>query len=168
MSSNLFFRAPSEWVKLVVSTLEKRLNINIDTAYRREAKEPIHTLITYQVGESEPVNHAGNDGRKLHEIELRFLVEVPTAVGDFDLEALDASTRLERELLNERFGCFNDVEDTRLISNLPRKFDPDNGVLLRVVTIKQRIYMGPVGEDWHQIVGNSHYDAGVDETPKVA
>lgn len=168
MSSNSFFRVPSEWVMLVVGTLEQRLGIKIGSAYRREAKEPAHTLITYQVGESEPVNHSGNDGRKLHEIELRFLVEVPTAVRDFDLEALDASTRLERELLNERFGCFNDVDDTRLISNIPRKFDPDNGVFLRVVTIKQRIYMGPVGEEWLQIVGSSHHDVGVDETPQVA
>ena len=79
MNSNSFFRAPSEWVKKVVETLEQRLSLKIGTAYRRESKEPAHTLITYQVGESEPVNHTGNDGRKLHEIEL-FVADVLEAL----------------------------------------------------------------------------------------
>lgn len=163
MNSDTHFRVPSEWVKHVISSLEQSLSISIQNAYRRSPVELSETTISYQVGESEPMNHTGNDGRKLHDIELRFLVEVPTST-DFDLEALDASTRLERELLNQRFGCFDDTEETRLVSNVPRKFDPTLGVLMRVVTLKQRIYMGPV-DNVVQEFGGSDFDAAIAESP---
>lgn len=154
MSSNTFFRAPSDWVRHVITTLETRLKLSIESTYQREATEPTGTVICYHIGESEVINHTGNDGRKLHEIELRFLVYVPLAVADFDLEALDASTRLERELLNELWGCGENVEETRLVSNQPRKFNPAHGVFLRTVTMKQRIYMGPVSNDYLMLVGS--------------
>ncbi|UIP28888.1 hypothetical protein [Photobacterium sp. TLY01] len=165
MNSDTFFRVPSEWVKHVISSLEQSLSISIQNAYRRSPVELSETTISYQVGESEPVNHTGNDGRKLHDIELRFLVEVPTST-DFDLEALDASTRLERELLNQRFGCFDDTEESRLVSNVPRKFDPTLGVFMRVVTLKQRIYMGPVDHFDLEFCG-SDLNAAFGESPAV-
>ncbi|MFA0102642.1 hypothetical protein AB4359_20180, partial [Vibrio splendidus] len=90
---------------MVVNHLEQRLALKIDTVYRRQAVELANTTISYHIGEAEPVNKYANDGRHLHDIELRFLVEVPISIDGFDLEALDASTRVERELLHERFGA---------------------------------------------------------------
>ena len=163
MSSNEFFRAPSEWVRHVIKALENRLSISIESAYKREATEPTATQFCYQVGESEELNHTGNDGRKLHEIELRFLVYVPLSVPEFDLEALDASTRLARELQSEYWGLGQNTEETRLVSNLPRQFNPDLGVFLRTVTMKQRIYMGPSDEGDQMLTGDSLYVVGADQ-----
>lgn len=153
-SSNAFFRKPSDWVQHVVSVLEQRLNIELESAYVREAKEPKHTYFCYQVGDSNVLNQRGNDGRKLHEVELRFLVYVPLAVPNFDLEALDASTRIEREFVDEFLEIGQQAEETRLLSNQPRKFDPKMGVFLRTVTIQQRIYMGEVEEDFVELGGS--------------
>lgn len=141
------FRKPSDWVQYVVDCLKSRLNIELDSAYVREAKEPKQTYFAYQVGDSNVLNQRANDGRKLHEVELRFLVYVPLAVPNFDLEALDASTRIEREFVDEFLGIGNNAEETRLVSNQPRKFDPKMGVFLRTVVIQQRIYMGEVDEE---------------------
>jgi len=164
VNSNRFFHSPREWVLLVVSHLEKRLSIKIETVYRRQAIELANTTISYHIGEAEPVNEYANDGRHLHEIELRFLVEVPLSMDGFDLEALDASTRLERELLNERFGVSSDLEGALVVSNLPSKFDPQNGVFARTVTMKQRIRLGPVEQSWHCIEGSRHHASQTDET----
>ncbi|MEC6881471.1 hypothetical protein [Photobacterium piscicola] len=162
MSSNSFFRAPSEWVMTVIEQLEQRLQLGkIETAYQREETEPSAPIVRYQCGECQSINHTNNDGRKIHEIELRFLVEVPIAQANFDVVALDLSSRIERELFNERFGCVDDMEEARLISNLPRRFNPDNGVFLRVVTIKQRIFMGPIEHDWHEIIGTQANVEGI-------
>lgn len=162
MNSNSFFRAPSEWVRHVITVLEARLNLSIESSYHRESSEPTGTTICYHVGESSQLNHTANDGRKLHEIELNFLVYVPLAVPDFDLEALDASTRLERELLHENWGQSENTGESRLVSNLPRKFDPGLGVFLRTVTMKQRIYMGPVGSDHLMLVESERNDSATD------
>lgn len=155
MSNSItYFRKPSDWVQHVVSLLEQRLSIELGSAYVREAKEPKHTYFHYQVGESNVLNQRGNDGRKLHEVELRFLVYVPLAVPNFDLEALDASTRIEREFVDEFLEIGQQAEETRLLSNQPRKFDPKMGVFLRTVTIQQRIYMGEVEEDFLELGGS--------------
>lgn len=146
-NSNAYFRKPSDWVQYVVDSLKERLSIELDSAYVRETKEPKQTYFAYQVGDSNVLNQRGNDGRKLHEVELRFLVYVPLAVPNFDLEALDASTRLEREFVDEFLGIGQNAEETRLVSNTPRKFDPKNGVFLRTVVVQQRIYMGEVDEE---------------------
>ncbi|GEM77185.1 hypothetical protein VSA01S_32970 [Vibrio sagamiensis NBRC 104589] len=82
----------------------------------------------------------------------------------FDLEALDASTRLERELLNERFGVSSDLEGIIVVSNLPSKFDPQNGVFARTVTMKQRIRLGPVEQSWQCIEGSANHASQTDET----
>ncbi|WP_417536391.1 hypothetical protein [Methylophaga sp.] len=148
------FRQPSDWVRYVVDTLKERLNIELDSAYVREAKEPKHTYFAYQVGDSNVLNQRANDGRKLHEVELRFLVYVPLAVPNFDLEALDASTRIEREFVDEFLGIGNNAEETRLVSNQPRKFDPKMGVFLRTVVVQQRIYMGKVEEELMELSGS--------------
>ncbi|WP_339366661.1 hypothetical protein [Vibrio splendidus] len=153
MNSNTFFRSPREWVLVVVNHLEQRLALKVDTVYRRQAVELANTTISYHIGEAEPVNEYANDGRHLHDIELRFLVEVPISMDGFDLEALDASTRVERELLHERFGAPSDLDCAMVVSNLPSKFDPQNGVFARTVTMKQRIRLGPVEESWHYIDG---------------
>ncbi|MFV0449796.1 MAG: hypothetical protein ACK5MF_15290 [Vibrio sp.] len=147
------FRSPSEWVLYVVGQLKQRLNIELDSAYVREGKEPKQTYFAYQVGDSGVLNQRGNDGRKLHEIELRFLVYVPLAVPNFDLEALDASTRIEREFVDEFLGIGNNAEETRLVSNQPRKFDPKMGVFLRTVVVQQRIYMGEVDDEFMELAG---------------
>ena len=146
-NSTTCFRKLSDWVTYVIESLEQRLNIEIDSAYVREAKEPKETYFAYQVGDSNVLNQHGNDGRKLHEVEIRFLVYVPLAVPSFDLEALDASTRIEREFVDEFLGIGQNSEETRLISNTPRKFDPKNGVFLRTVVIQQRIYMGELDDE---------------------
>lgn len=164
MNSNTFFRSPREWVLLVVNHLEQRLTLKVDTVYRRQAVELAHTTISYHIGEAEPVNEYANDGRHLHDIELRFLVEVPISMDGFDLEALDASTRVERELLNQQFGASSDLDGAVVVSNLPSKFDPKNGVLARTVTMKQRIRLGPVEDSWHYIDGGSHHANQADET----
>lgn len=148
------FIQPSDWVQYVVNCLKQRLNIELDSAYVREAKEPKQTYFAYQVGDSNVLNQRGNDGRKLHEVELRFLVYVPLAVPNFDLEALDASTRIEREFVDEFLGVGQNAEETRLVSNQPRKFDPKMGVFLRTVVIQQRIYMGKVEEDFMELSGS--------------
>ena len=153
MSSETYFRAPREWVAKVVEHLEQALNIDIGSTYVRSQHPLDNTKISYVVGEGEPVNEYSNDGRKSHDIELRFLIEVPTNRNGFDLEALDASTRLERELLKQRFGSYEDVEDVEIVSNLPSRFDPKMGVLSRTLTMRQRVKMGPVEENYLEIDG---------------
>ncbi|MFL7864916.1 hypothetical protein [Vibrio cincinnatiensis] len=153
MSSETYFRAPREWVAKVVEHLEQALNIEIGSTYVRSQHSLDNTKISYVVGEVEPVNEYSNDGRKSHDIELRFLIEVPTNRNGFDLEALDASTRLERELLKQRFGAYEDVEDVEIVSNLPSRFDPKMGVLSRTLTMRQRVRMGPVEETYLEIDG---------------
>lgn len=148
MNSISHFRSPSEYVLFVINELEKRLNTPFPSAYKRQPVEATNTQFSYHIGDSKVRNETGNDGRKQHVIELRFLIEVPLAKDNFDLEALDASTRLERELLNEWFNLGALVEDTRVVSNTPRKFDPKNGVFLRTVSMTQRIYLGDVGSDY--------------------
>lgn len=66
---------------------------------------------------------------------------------------MDASTRLERELLKQRFGAYEDVEDAEIVSNLPSRFDPQMGVLTRTLTMRQRVRMGPVEETYLDIDG---------------
>ncbi len=153
MSSETYFRAPREWVAKVIEHLEQALNIEIGSTYVRSQHPLDNTKISYVVGEVEPVNEYSNDGRKSHDIELRFLIEVPTNRNGFDLEALDASTRLERELLKQRFGVYEDVEDVEIVSNLPSRFDPKMGVLSRTLTMRQRVRMGPVEETYLEIDG---------------
>ena len=49
MSSNTFFRAPSEWVMTVIERLEQRLQLGkIETAYQREETEPSAPIV--QIG----------------------------------------------------------------------------------------------------------------------
>ncbi|ELE8119492.1 hypothetical protein RB980_002099 [Vibrio fluvialis] len=153
MSSETFFRAPREWVAKVIEHLEQALSIEIGSTYVRSPRPLEDTRISYVVGEVEPINEYSNDGRKAHDIELRFLIEVPTNRSGFDLEALDASTRLERELLKQRFGAYEDVEDAEIVSNLPSRFDPQMGVLTRTLTMRQRVRMGPVEETYLDIDG---------------
>ncbi|PMJ90292.1 hypothetical protein [Vibrio sp. 10N.261.55.A7] len=153
MSSEQYFRSPREWVKKVVEHLEQALSIRIKTSYQRCAKELTSTQISYLVGEVEPVNSFSNDGRAKHNIELRFLVEVPTSINEFDLEALDASTRVERELSNEFFNVGDDLEESVLVSNLPSRFNPELGVFARTVTFKQTIRMGPIAETAIELAG---------------
>lgn len=148
------FRKPSDWVTYVVESLKQRLGVELESAYVRESKEPRQTYFAYQVGDSNVINQRGSDGRKLHEIELRFMVYVPLAVPNFDLEALDASTRIEREFVDELLGIGQNAEETRLVSNTPRRFDPKNGVFLRTVVIVQRIYMGDVDDETMMLVGD--------------
>lgn len=76
------------------------------------------------------------------------MVEVPTSVHEFDLEALDASCRIERELCNQFFGDGFNHEDAELVSNLPSKFAPELGVFARTITMRQQIYLGPLEEDY--------------------
>ncbi len=137
------YKAPSEYVKAVILELESRLNLKIESAFKRESEEILFAFICYHTGEVESKGYA-NDGRKQHEIELRFLVYVPLSSEDFELEALDLSCRIERELLDETFdnGSINNI--SKLISNTPRKFSPEAGFFLRVVVIKQVIRMGPL------------------------
>ncbi len=154
MSSETFFRAPHEWVEKVIEILESALNVEeIGSTYVRSPKPLSDTRFSYLIGEVDPVNEYSNDGRKSHDIELRFLIEVPTNINDFDLEALDASTRLERELLKQRFGAYEDVEDVEILSNLPNRFNPQDGVYSRAVTMRQRVRMGPVEETYLEIEG---------------
>lgn len=154
MSSETFFRAPREWVEKVIEALEQSLNVKeIGSTYVRSPQALCDTRISYLVGEVEPVNEYSNDGRKSHDIELRFLIEVPTNRNGFDLEALDASTRLERELLKQRFGVYEDVEDAEIVSNLPSRFNPQDGVYSRTVTMRQRVKMGPVEETYLELDG---------------
>ncbi|ASG01544.1 hypothetical protein [Vibrio anguillarum] len=153
MSSETFFRSPREWVEKVIAHLEQALNIEIKSTYTRSPDELTSTKISYLVGEAEPVRSYSNDGRHIHDIELRFLIEVPTSMADFDLEALDASTRIDRELLNEFFGESDDCEEAIPVSNNPSRFQPELGVFARTVTMKQRIRMGPVNEVYGEIGG---------------
>ncbi|MFM2477372.1 hypothetical protein [Celerinatantimonas sp. MCCC 1A17872] len=148
MSSDTFFRSPSEFVQVVLDTLNTQLGLTIHSTYRREATQLDAPLVSYLIGEIETLNEMSNDGRKQHHLELRFLVEVPTSLPTFDLEALDLSSRLQRELLLQRFGCSEDVKDSRLVSNLPSQFDPHHGVLARTVTMRQTVLIGPIEEDW--------------------
>lgn len=160
MNSTTFFRAPSEWVLMVLKRLELQLGIGeIETAYQRESLEITAPTIRYQCGECQSVNHTSNDGRKIHDIELRFLIEVPTIQANFDMVALDLSCRVERELFSQFFDSAHNLEENRLISNLPRRFNPETGVFMRVVTIKQQIYMGPLEDHWHEIIGTQDYAA---------
>lgn len=138
------YTAPSQYVKFVICELEKRLNLTIESAFKRESEEIEGAQICYHTGEVESGEGYANDGRKQHEIELRFLVYVPLSSDDFELEALDLSCRIERELLDETFdnGSINNI--SKLISNTPRKFSPETAFFLRVVVIKQVIRMGPL------------------------
>ncbi|WP_243032912.1 hypothetical protein [Vibrio cincinnatiensis] len=152
MNSNTFFRSPRDWVTLVIEHLESALNVTINSTYTRSQTELSETRISYLVGEAEPVLGYANDGRNAHDIELRFLIEVPTSIDDFDLEALDASTRLDREL-SSRVIAFDDTDEAVVVSNIPNRFQPDHGVFSRVVTMRQRIRMGPVDEEYAELVG---------------
>ncbi|WP_235284677.1 hypothetical protein ABF162_08290 [Vibrio coralliilyticus] len=148
MSSEQYYRKPREWVNVVVKHLEAKMGIKIGSIYKRSAEELTEVTFTYQVGESEPFNHLSHEERAQHRIELRIMVEVPTSVHEFDLEALDASCRIERELCNQFFGDGFNHEDAELVSNLPSKFVPELGVFARTVTMRQQIYLGPLEEDY--------------------
>lgn len=167
MSSKTFFRSPSEFIRLVVRSVENTLALNIGSSYRRAAIELCGPTVSYLVGEIETKNETSNDGRKQHEIELRFLVEVPTAIENFDLAAVDLSTRIQRELMLQRFGCDSDLMDLRLVSNLPSRFDPHGGVLARTVTMKQVVLMGPIYENWLQLEEADGYVDGTSEPDTV-
>ncbi|HFQ4959205.1 TPA: hypothetical protein ACGUPM_002658 [Vibrio vulnificus] len=149
---------------MVRSHLEGRLSLTVATVYQREATQLSETTISYQVGEVEPVSGYANDGRHLHDIELRFLVEVPTSLEGFDLIALDASTRIQRELLDQSFGSEQDVEPVVVVSNMPSRFDPSVGVFARTVTVRQRIRLGPLENDWHEIVGTCDHAGTANQT----
>lgn len=167
MSSKTFFHSPSEFVALVVEVLEQQLGLTIDSSYHRHAIELCGPSVSYLVGEIETKNETSNDGRKQHEIELRFLVEVPTATENFDLAAVDLSTRIQRELMLQRFGCDSDLMDLRLVSNLPSRFDPHSGILARTVTMKQGVLMGPVEDDWLELEEADGYVDGASEPDTV-
>ncbi|CAG9001775.1 MAG: hypothetical protein CENE_03802 [Candidatus Celerinatantimonas neptuna] len=167
MSSNTYFRAPSEFVQVVIESLEQSLKLSIGSSYRRVSVDMNEPMVSYLIGEIETKNETSNDGRKQHEIELRFLVEVPTSIEYFDLEAMDLSTRLQRELMLQSFGCSADLNESRLISNLPSRFDPDHGVLGRTVTMKQVLMMGPIEEDWLEIEGADGYVDGANKPDTV-
>ncbi|WED23074.1 hypothetical protein L3Q72_06685 [Vibrio sp. JC009] len=153
MSSEAFIKKPRDWVAKVVQDLGERMGTNIDTVYKRKPSELKETTISYQVGELEAVNEFSCDGRHKHDIELRFLVEVPTSINDFDLEAMDASARIEREILNMNESVSPDTETARVVSNLPSQFSPVLGVFARTVTIRQQIMMGPVEEEYGKLAG---------------
>lgn len=156
MSSEPYYRKPREWVKVVLKHLEDKMNIKIGSIYKRSADELTAVTFSYQVGESDPYNHLSNEERAQHRIELRIMVEVPTSIDEFDLEALDASCRIEREICNEFFGDGFNHEDAELVSNLPSKFDPSMGVFARTVTMRQQIYLGPQEEDYVELEEESY------------
>ncbi|WP_077675535.1 hypothetical protein [Salinivibrio proteolyticus] len=148
------YTAPSQFVKHVVNTLGQRLNIEIESAYQREASELKSARVAYHTGDVDSESGYASDGRKQHEVEIRFLVYVPIVKSDFELEALDLACRIERELLETTWQS-GGVHDTLTIeSNVPRKFAPEQGFFLRVVTVRQQIRVGPLDEQWHQIVGD--------------
>ena len=151
MSSEQYYRSPREWVNVVKNHLERKMGITIDSIYKRQATELTGVAFSYQVGESEPSNTLSNEERAQHRIELRFMVEVPTSMDDFDLEALDASCRLEREICNQYFGDGFNHEDAELVSNLPSKFEPTMGVFARTVSMRQLIYVGPFEEEYLEL-----------------
>ncbi|MGL4223833.1 MAG: hypothetical protein ACRCSE_01620 [Vibrio sp.] len=157
MSSDQFFRAPSEWAASVVKKLEQALGLTIESTYVRTQHSIRDVRISYVIGEIEPVNEYSNDGRKAHIIEIRFLIEVPTNRAAFDLEAMDASTRLERELLLQRFGAYIDVDESEIASNLPSRFDPKGGIYARTVTVRQLVRMGPIEETYLDAGGAELY-----------
>ncbi|MBU2897688.1 hypothetical protein [Vibrio hepatarius] len=144
MSSEPYYRKPREWVKIVIKHLEHKMGIKIESIYKRVANELTDVTFTYQVGESDPFNHLSNEERSQHRIELRIMIEVPTSVDEFDLEALDASCRIEREICNQFFSDDFNHEDAELVSNLPSKFAPELGVFARTITMRQQIYVGPL------------------------
>lgn len=141
------YTAPSQYVKDVITELGNRLDLDIRTIYVREPTEQATSQVFYHTGDVDSSGEYANDGRKQHEIELRFLVHVSTALDDFELEALDLATRIERELMCETFNQAMKHDAIRLLDNSPRKFDPENGFFLRVVTVKQQIRMGPLLEE---------------------
>ncbi|NOH85532.1 hypothetical protein F0249_17185 [Vibrio sp. 03-59-1] len=148
MNSKTFYHSPREWVTAVKDHLERKMNIEIGSIYKRKPVEISEVTFSYQVGESDPYNSLSNEERSQHNIELRFMIEVPTSIDGFDLEALDASCRLEREICNQYFGDAFNQEDAQLVSNLPSKFDPEHGVFARVVTMRQQIYVGPLEQEY--------------------
>ncbi|MFD2177856.1 hypothetical protein [Veronia pacifica] len=155
------YTAPSQYVNAVVSALASRLNIQIDSVYQREAETLSRAKVCYHTGEVDTTGFA-NDGRKQHEIELRFLVYVPLS-GDFELEALDLSTRIERELLLETFNDGKQQDSLRIVSNMPRQFVPEQGFYLRTVTVKQTVRMGGLDDPDRQIIGGILHDIHTDQ-----
>ncbi|WP_158161230.1 hypothetical protein [Grimontia hollisae] len=151
------YTAPSQWVNAVISALESRLNLTIDSAYYRDSEELTGPRLCYHTGEVEPVDGYAHDGRKQHDLELRFLCYVPLSLPEFELEALDMSCRLMRELQDETFGNGGLHDTLRIVSNMPRKYAPESGFFLRVVTVKQMIRMGPLRDEVHQITGTTDH-----------
>lgn len=147
------YTAPSQWVNAVISALESRLSLTIDSAYHRDSEELTGPRLCYHTGEVEPVDGYAHDGRKQHDLELRFLCYVPLSLPEFELEALDMSCRLMRELQDETFGNGGLHDTLRIVSNMPRKYAPESGFFLRVVTVKQMIRMGPLDETFGEIGG---------------
>ncbi|CED71549.1 putative uncharacterized phage protein [Aliivibrio wodanis] len=167
MNSKMFYHSPREWVTTVKDHLESKMNINIGSIYKRKAIEISEVTFSYQVGESDPYNSLSNEERSQHNIELRFMIEVPTSINEFDLEALDASCRLEREICNQFFGDAFNQEEAELVSNLPSKFDPENGIFARVVTMRQQIYVGPLDQEFYELThctgdNNEYHQSGIE------
>ncbi|MGD8109380.1 hypothetical protein [Vibrio sp. TRT 17S01] len=133
--------------------MQDRLNLTIDSVYKRSATELTQTIISYQAGELEELTAYANDGRNQHEVELRFLVEVPTSVENFDLEALDAASRIEREINRMNLEGDHRSEPAVVVANMPSKFSHELGVFARTVTVKQKFYMGSVEEELLELGG---------------
>lgn len=166
MNSDTFYRAPGDWVRAIIGYIEQRLGLVIKSSYYRQASALKGPLVSYHIGELETLNHTANDGRKLHEIELRLFVEIPLSVPCFDEEAADLSARITRELVNFS-PSNNDNDDTmQLLTNEPSRFVPDDGVFARVIMLRQRIFMGPTDLTEGRVVGARGY-AGSHEQPDI-
>ncbi len=141
-------RNPSDYVQAVISHLETILSITIASSYKRAATTPESVEITYRCGQSKIIKEDTNDGREKHSIELIFAITVNTSNDGFDLEALDASSRIEREFQNSYFGLGDSVELPDYIVNEPQIIDDEHGYLIRAVTVRQSVSIGEVDATW--------------------
>nr|PMI49585.1 hypothetical protein BCU42_14330 [Vibrio splendidus] len=97
---------------------------------------------SYRVGFSKITDKVNNDGRETHEVELIFSVVANTSSELFDLDALDATSRVEREFQNQLFGLGDTLERPHYIVNEPQIIDQEHGYFIRTVTIRQYVKIG--------------------------
>ncbi len=153
-------RNPSDYVKAVIDHLETALTLEIPSSYKRIASSPETVEITYRCGQSKIMKEDTNDGREKHSIELIFSITVNTSNEGFDLEALDASSRIEREFQNSYFGLGDSVELPDYIVNEPQIIDDEHGYLIRAVTVRQSVSIGEVDEEYFEMMSGGVYVSG--------
>lgn len=144
-----YYRNPSDFVNELVTALASAIKLSI------KPDDPLSHAddgvgLYYSVGDSYPVTYR-NDGLRWHELEIQF-----HAVGTgskAELQILDLSTRIEREIDNHLLAGRGIVDAPQIVSNTRDYTDVNGAIKQRSVTCRHIIALGTLNEATHQILG---------------